>query len=304
MVSISKTFSVQLSEATWREQQKAQRAGLDEFVAAHLERRRRGQKHPVWDFLFEYYGFKPSHLLRFSPGIGVVLECASELCERREWTRTEGGAILDLARFPVHRLEGAREILAVLEATQQRAARYDCFGLHEWAMVYRAQEVRHALPLRLPNAEIENLIESQTVRCSHFDAVRFFTDDALPLNVFNPKSDNRADFEQPGCIHANMDLYKWATKFSPWLASALLVEAFWLAKDARELDMRASPYDLSSFGFQPIRIETPEGRREYAGLQREVAQRAAPLRERLIVAYQGLIDAVEYGDLQQLQGFE
>lgn len=284
---------MRIAEAIWKEQHRAQLAGLDEFIAAHLERRRRGQKHPVWDFLFGYYDFKPSHLLRFSPGLNIELEAAQKLCEARQWKRTPSGATLDLAHFPVHRLDGAREILAVLEATQERAARHDCFGLHEWALVYRAPETRHPLALRLSGEQIESVIESQTLRCSHFDAVRFFTDDALPLNVFNPKSHNRADFEQPGCIHANMDLYKWATKFAPWLASELMVSAFWLAKDARELDMRASPYDLRPFGFEPVAIETSEGRREYAGLQRAVAERAAPVRGRLVAAYREMIEAVQ-----------
>ncbi len=277
----------------WQSRAQTERAELEPFVAAHLERRKRAQKHPVWDFLFGYYDFKPSHLLRFSPGIGAELEGAHELCERREWTRTPSGAVLDLAQFPVHRLNGAREILAVLEATQERAARHDCFGLHEWAMVYRAADTRHPLPLRLSADEIEQFVESQTLRCSHFDAVRFFTSEALPLNILNPQSKDRAQFEQPGCIHANMDLYKWATKFSPWLASELLISAFWLAKDARELDMRASPYDLRSFGFEPVAIETSEGRRQYAGLQRRIAERAAPVRGRLIAAYRELIEAVQ-----------
>jgi len=288
------TFSVKvLSLVDWQKRAQSESADLEPFVAAHLDRRRRAQTHPVWDFLFGYYDFKPSHLLRFSPGLGVELEGAHEFCERREWTPTPNGAILDLAQFPLHRLNGARETLAVLEATQNRTARHDCFGLHEWAMVYRAREVRHPLPLRLPDSQIESFVESQTLRCSHFDAVRFFTDDALPLNTLNPKSGNRAEFEQPGCIHANMDLYKWATKFAPWIASKLMIDAFWLAKDARELDMRASPYDLRSFGFEPITLETSEGRREYAGLQREVAMRAAPIRERLIGTYRELIEAVE-----------
>ncbi len=282
-----------ISLLNWQERARVERAELEPFVAAHLERRKRGQRHPVWDFLFDYYGFKPSHLLRFSPGLGIELSGAYEFCERREWTRTSCGAMLDGSQFPLHRLEGARATLAILEATQSRSARHDCFGLHEWAMVYRAHSVRHPLPLRLPAPELEALVESQTLRCSHFDAVRFFTPDALPLNVLNPKSHNRAQFEQPGCIHANMDLYKHAIKFAPWLASQLMIETFWLAKHARELDMRASPYDLSSFGFEPIRIETLEGRREYAGLQRGVAERAAPIRARLIGEYRELIEAVK-----------
>ena len=51
-----------------------------------------------------------------------------------------------------------------------------------------------------------------------------------------------------------------------------------LAAAARELDMRASPYDLRDYGFEPIAIETPAGRAEYVRAQQSVAERAAPLR--------------------------
>jgi hypothetical protein len=46
--------------------------------------------------------------------------------------------------------------------------------------------------------------------------------------------------------------------------------------------MRASPYDLAQYGYEPVRIETVEGRRSYEAEQRELALRAEPLRGRLI----------------------
>ncbi|RYX82644.1 3-methyladenine DNA glycosylase [bacterium] len=281
-----------LASEEWRRNARDEQELVASFVASHLERRRLRQKHPVWDFLFEYYSFKPSFLSRYSPGIGVELEDGAEFTTRSEWKRTERGSALDNSRFPLHRLDGARDILALLEATEQRLARHDCFGWHEWAMVYRAEETRHAQPLRLSHDAIATLLESQTLRCSHFDAVRFWTPEALPLNTMSPKSHDRSAWEQPGCIHANMDLYKFAAKFAPWIPSRLMIEAFVVAKFARELDMRASPYELSAFGFEPVRLETAEGRREYAVLQREVALRAAPIRSRLIEAYKTLIEAV------------
>ena len=116
------------------------------------------------------------------------------------------------------------------------------------------------------------------MRCSHYDAFRFFTPAARPLNLLQPGPDDRAAHEQPGCIHANLDLYKWATKFYPWIGSDLIADAFELARDARLLDMRAAPYDLSAFDAEPIRIETASGRRDYAAAQSAIATRAAPLR--------------------------
>jgi hypothetical protein len=46
--------------------------------------------------------------------------------------------------------------------------------------------------------------------------------------------------------------------------------------------MRASPYDLGALGLEPVRVETADGRAEYTRLQREFAQRASVLRQRLL----------------------
>jgi len=50
--------------------------------------------------------------------------------------------------------------------------------------------------------------------------------------------------------------------------------------------MRASPYDLTEFGFEPIAIETSDGRAQYVRLQREIARSAEPVRQRVLSAYQ------------------
>jgi hypothetical protein len=46
--------------------------------------------------------------------------------------------------------------------------------------------------------------------------------------------------------------------------------------------MRASPYDLREYGYDPIKIETKEGRREYEQLQNELYLKGLPLRQSLI----------------------
>ena len=79
-----------------------------------------------------------------------------------------------------------------------------------------------------------------------------------------------------------MDLYKFAFKFAPFASSGVLADAFELAVAARELDMRASPYDLTGLGFAPIAVETRAGRDEYAEGQREIHRRSAPVREKLL----------------------
>ena len=149
-------------------------------------------------------------------------------------------------------------------------------------MVYRQAETRHDWPLRLGSDGTDAVVESHRIGCSHFDAFRFFTPDARPRNTLSPGRDDRAAYEQPGCLHAGMDLYKHAFRLTPMVSSDLVADCFELARDIRELDMRAAPYDLTDLGFDPVRIETPEGKQEYAAAQRGFAERGAPLRQRLI----------------------
>ena len=88
-----------------------------------------------------------------------------------------------------------------------------------------------------------------------------------------------------------MDLYKHAFRLWPLVGSDLVADCFELAWDVRTVDMRAAPYDLAGLGFEPIRIETPEGKQEYAALQRGFADRAQPLRQRLLAACEALLAA-------------
>jgi hypothetical protein len=160
-------------------------------------------------------------------------------------------------------------------------------------MVYRTEDVRHAWPLRLGSAGTDQVVESHRIGCSHFDAFRFFTDAARGLNVLRPGRDDRAEFEQPGCLHAGMDLYKHAFRLGPLVPSELVADCFALAWDLRDLDMRASPYDLGDLGYRPVRIETAEGKAEYVAAQRDFAERAAPLRQRLVEECDRLLAALD-----------
>ena len=64
----------------------------------------------------------------------------------------------------------------------------------------------------------------------------------------------------------------------------LVADCFELARRVRSLDMRASPYDVTSLGLEPVRIETAQGREDYALQQRHFATEAAALRVRLLEA--------------------
>ncbi|NGN92518.1 3-methyladenine DNA glycosylase [Nocardioides sp. KC13] len=279
-----------LSRSEWTARADAHRARLAPYVEPHLARRGARIKHPVNDFLFTYYSYRPAQLLRWHPGFGVTLSDAPEYADLRGYSNgTVSTDFLADKRLLVETL------LKLLRATAGRDAHFGCFGLHEWAMVYQLtpEQVRHAdWPLRLGTAGTDRVVESHRIACSHFDAYRFFTPPALPLNTLSPRSDDRAAFEQPGCLHGNMDLYgKVGVRLMPLICSDLLADAFELAWDIRALDMQAAPYDLSDLdeGWTPVKIETAEGKREYADLQRQLAERAAPIRAALIDECERLI---------------
>ncbi|MEU5550755.1 MULTISPECIES: 3-methyladenine DNA glycosylase [unclassified Micromonospora] len=276
-----------LDAADWQARRRAHEERVDGWLGGHLERRRRGEKHPVEDFLFTYYSCRPAQLRRWQPGAGVLLRGADAADFGPDHRVVDGGVVLDTGAVLARRGESVRWIGSLLAATAARPAHLGCFGMHEWAMVYRQNqdEVRHrAWPLRLSPERTAEVVEERGVRCSHFDAYRFFTEPARPLNVLRPTRDTQHEHEQPGCLHANMDLYKWAYKLSPLVPSELVGDAFALAREIRTLDMRASPYDLAALGYPPVRVETPEGRATYATAQREFAERAGVLRDRLLAA--------------------
>jgi hypothetical protein len=279
---------------TWLARAAAHAARVDAFIEPHLARRGSKVKHPVHDFLFTYYSQRPAQLRRWHPGYGAAL------AEAPEYAGLKGYEVLGLDTLAAQPAEAAaavspeyvaaqaqfvRGLLNLLRATQGRPAHTGCFGLHEWAMVYRQSpdELRHNdWPLRLGSTGTDQVVEEHQVTCSHFDAFRFFTPPARGLNVLQPARDDRSAYEQPGCLHAGMDLYKHAFRLTPMISSDLVADCFELARDIRVLDMRAAPYDLVDLGFEPIPIETPDGKATYVREQRAFAERGAPLRRRLI----------------------
>ena len=325
-----------MSRSEWESRAAIHRERLLPYVEPHLERRRKGVRHPVFDFLFTYYGFRPAQLLTWHPGFSVALEDAPE------YLRLKGyGPVVDKARYDFlftyyaqrpaqlrrwHPGYGVRLVDApeyaglkgyadgavteehvasqrplvealhrLLSATAGRPANFGCFGMHEWAMVYRLSEdeTRHAAwPLRLGSEGTDAVVESHRIACSHFDAYRFFTPAAAPLNTLRPTSADRPAYEQPACLHAGMDLYKHAFRLTPMVSSDLVADCFELARDIRVLDMRAAPYDLSGLdegAFEPVRVETAAGKAEYVETQRGFAERAAPLRARLVAECERLL---------------
>ena len=288
-----------LAADEWRALEEAHQQRVSRYADPYLARRSAGQKHPVEDFLFTYYTQKPGQLRRWHPGAGMVLTGA-DAAARSGWkhyrTLDDGelaslglppdstAVTVDVAAFLDDRRDAVDFAGIILRGTAARPAQFGCFGLHEWAMVYHQDrfDLRHEyLRLRLGPEGTDKVVEDNRIRCTHFDAFRFYTPDAVPLNEVSPSRETQRLMEQPGCLHANMDLYKWAYKLVPLLPSELVMDCFELSWRIRAMDMQASPYDLAAWGYPAIPIETPHGKAAYVEHQRSFAAEAAVLRDRL-----------------------
>ena len=276
-----------MERVDWERRAAAHAARVDTLVAPHLARRATGVAHPVHDFLFTYYSQRPAQLRRWHAGWGTRLLDAPAHDQLKGYADGAVTAAHVAAQRPL-----VQTLHRLLSATASRPAHLGCFGMHEWAMVYRLgpDETRHAAwPLRLGPAGTDRVVESHRIGCSHFDAFRFFTPPARGLNTLDPTATDRAEHEQPGCLHAGMDLYKHAFRLTPMIASELVADCFELARDIRLLDMRAAPYDLTSLGVEPLPGEPATRKAEYAAAQRGFAERGAPLRARLVEACERLL---------------
>ncbi len=307
-MSLVKVESPIIPPSAWLARARAHGDRVGAYADAFVQRRSRGDKHPVHDFLFTYYPFSPNKLKHWVPALGEVLHVDETSLKVHPWLQElpfshfNNNQMLDAERIAQATVRSANLVVQLCSAILERPPRFSCFGLHEWAMVYRqpAEQVRHqGYELRMHPQQLAAFVESQALHCTHYDAFRFFTPDARPLNAIRPTLETRVQNEQSGCLHANMDLYKWCSKLWPWCGGELLADTFLLALQGREMDMRASPYDLSHLGYEPIQIETPAGREQYRAEQQALQERAQPLRARVMAAAQSVIDAASGSQLNE-----
>jgi len=284
-------------------------------------------KHPVYNFLIEYYGLKgtkgPKRLARWSPSfVDIPRGCTSILLENAhendigETLHMRGATLVSqgiayspeefFGRGDSSRLqESTKSATAylwyrtILKQTLQSEPVLHCHGLHEWAMQYQPEgaplppsaKYQAHLPLRVSRKVICEAVERKGVHCTHVDALRFFAPAAGPLNHHGSRLEriDQLRLEQRACIHAHMDLLKICLRLAPFVDASLVQSVLELALDARRLDVAASPYDASAYGVDIVPIEKPEGRAEYRLRQRVLMFRADPIRRELLKSYEALL---------------
>ena len=299
-------------------------------------RRHAVDSHPIFNFIHTYYRYSISKVLAYSPGLGTQIQLegvkASDLYFKPSDSRVtqestsgflspyglifeedSGVAYYDGATFVKEKeAQKLQEFLSILTETSMRPPMFSCYGLHEWAMLYSGRRNSQSpelgskhqkTPLRVTQEIIDDLVEGKqagcTLMCTHFDAYRFFHPSSQELNVINDLSrKTQAKYEQGGCIHATMDLFKFAYTLYPFCSSTLLRKTLRLALAARKIDMRSSPYDVSKYlpeeEREPIRVEIAEGRKQFAVEQESLFHRSMPIRAELIVAYNEHLESIGY----------
>lgn len=91
----------------------------------------------------------------------------------------------------------------------------------------KAEHIVSILLYSVSQEEINAVVESIPLACTHFDAIRFFAPAAVPLNTVEPLPTRatQPELEQPGCVHATMDLFRYSLKLWPFLPADLVVSA-------------------------------------------------------------------------------
>ena len=87
-----------LDPSEWGARMQAHQHRADELLAAY---RHPGEKHPVYDFLFNYYPVRPKHLRQWHPGVGVKLLGPVEAphASWRDYVVDDTGVALDIPAF-------------------------------------------------------------------------------------------------------------------------------------------------------------------------------------------------------------
>ena len=152
--------------------------------------------HPVEDFLFTYYSLRPGAAAPLVPG----RRGGAGRCRRSGRTGDSTGAAGSADRAAARPADRCHRRSAGLPAGPRRAARLHRHGCSarrrprpgssaasgctsgRWSSGRTTAQRRHQeWPLRLGQAGTDDVVRDHQIRCTHYDAFRFFTPPARPL---------------------------------------------------------------------------------------------------------------------------
>ena len=157
-----------------------------------------------------------------------------------------------------------------------------------WSTATAEGEVRHAAcRCGWAQAGTAAVVEPHPVRCTHFDAYRFFTPPraAAQRAAAHPGRPS-ASWSSPAACTPPWTSTSGPTSSAPACPASWLPTASSSPREVRELDMRASPYDLAAPRLPAGADRDAGGGRVRAGPAR-VRRPGAALRERLLAICYG-----------------
>ena len=178
-------------------------------------------KHPVHDFLFTYYSHRPAQLRRWHPGYGVGwLEDAASTTGSRATPATR-------SRVTTAYVASQRPLLTAAAPAADRDGRpRPAARLLRPARVGDGATARRRTGPGTPTGRCGSGPRAPTRSSSRTGSPAPTSTPsassprpARPLNTLQPGRDDRPAFEQPGCLHAGMDLYKHAFRLTPMVRS-------------------------------------------------------------------------------------
>ena len=285
-----------LTAAEWRPLQAAHQARVDALTSGPPGQGRRADPAPGRGL--------PVHLLLVAAGAAPALvpgrRGRAGRCRGPAWTGdstgdcrppaadrsggappVDGGPLVtvDLATFRQARGSQLAFTARLLGATAAAPGQFGCFGLHEWAMVFRQDDGR--VVTRTGRSGWARPAPTRSCGSTRSGAPTTTRSGSSPRRPgrstpLQPDRDSQVQMEQPGCLHASMDVYKWAYKLIPMVPSSSAAGRL----RAGQVDPRAGHARVAVRPDRAriptrVRIETPTGKAEYVAAQREFA-RAGP----------------------------
>ncbi|MBA2729078.1 MAG: hypothetical protein H0U49_13020, partial [Parachlamydiaceae bacterium] len=143
--------TIVLPEEIWTARAKIHHALVGPMCDAFISRRAIGLTHPVHDFLFTYYNCSPQKLKQWIPSLDERLETSQDIAEEYPylsgyWFYSHANSLsVNKDRILEKTRQQATFVADLCSNILQRTPRYHCFGMHEWAMVYKLspEDIRH-----------------------------------------------------------------------------------------------------------------------------------------------------------------
>ena len=117
-----------LTETEWRAHNNNHITRARRYTDDHLARRKAGTTHPIFDFLFEYYPIRISHLHRWHPGIGIGLADPQRTSPHSAWRyyhHHNGVTTTDVSAFLTAHKPAITQIRTILTNTTANPKRFD-----------------------------------------------------------------------------------------------------------------------------------------------------------------------------------